>query len=427
MNINIREKLENLSEKFSTDVDVVSLKALYNVPEDSRIIAAREEIIRRLLEKYPDDEEILEMFSVEQMPLDELIEILVYEYPDNVDVITINALYSQPQSSANINAINQCLERLLEQHIEEEYIELYFDKTRKELAKRMISKDKNSNVIFVKGGSFVPSFFNEKRKTFDIFVSKYDVTNEEWDELMDSNPSKVLGPRKPVNNVDRISAFEFCNKMSEKYGLKPVYKIENNKLVKIIYKDGKEVYPNVADFSKTEGYRLPTEVEWEWFAWGGKKAQAMGTFDKRLYKPDPMLLKFPVETSYNDTVNKFLNLAHNFCRVTAKPDDYSKFAWYGECGIHDVGLKRPNELGIYDFIGNVSQHVYDTASDGYLDEKRLHVYDENFAGRLRGGNCDCKIGVTVLGGNLYETFGVAEINSQPLIEKCGFRVVRTAD
>ena len=421
MGQDIREKLENLSEKLSADDDIISLKALCNVPEDERIIAAKEETIRRLKEKYPEDEEILELFGVESISLGELLDILYDRYPDNTDVITISALESQPNNPANRKAIEKCLERLLDQHICEEYIELYFDKTRKEIAKKITSKDKKEDMIYVRGGTYTPSFFKEKRKTFDIFVSKYDVTNDEWDKLMESNPSNVLGPRKPVNNVDRISSFKFCNKLSEQYGYTPVYKIENDKLVKIVYKDGQEVFPNLADFSKTEGYRLPTEIEWEWFAWGGKETQKSNTFDKTVY-----IKELTGEEKLDQNTRQLIAFLSALGEVFTKAEDYSDFAWYGKCEIHDVGLKKPNELGLYDVIGNVSQHVYDTDVNGYIDEKRLNIYDDKFAGRLRGGNCKCEIGITFFGGDLYGLRDVTMLNKHSRIDTAGFRVVRTA-
>lgn len=414
----LKEKLNNLSDKFKNELDIISLKALCNMPESEEILFAINGTLNRLIEKYPDDEEILWLLpKKEKISLEELIKVLEERYLNNVEVITIKALIALPEGELRERAINQSLERLLEENSNDEDIMEYLE------IEEVESKEQNPNMIFVEGGTYKPSFFEEfeqkeERTTFDLYVSKYDVTNDEWDELMNENPSKVLGTRKPVNNVNRIAAFEFCNKMSEKYGLQPVYKIENNNLVKIIYKDGKEEYPNLADFRKTEGYRLPTEIEWEWFAWGGKVAQEQGKFDKRYFKEEEQ-----------DSVNlpKGLGAFAAFgAAMSATPPSYTEFAWYGKVGIHDVGLKRPNELGLYDVIGNVSQHIYDTALDGYIDETRLHIYDEKYSGRLRGGDCDGLIGNQFAGGDLYTKRSSSAVFGLPAIEKSGFRVVRTA-
>ena len=412
----LKEKLNNLSGKFSAELDIISLKALCNMPESEEISFAITGTLNRLIEKYPDDEEILGLLpKKEKISLEELIKLLEEKYSGNVEVITIKALSALPEGETKENAVKQCLERLLQVNADDEDIMEYLGISEKSLAKETVKKEQNPNMIFVEGGTYKPSFFNEERTTFDLYVSKYDVTNDEWDELMNENPSKVLGARKPVNNVDRVPIFEFCNKMSIRYGLQPVYKIENNKLVKIIYKDGKEEYPNLADFRKTEGYRLPTEIEWEWFAWGGKVAQEQGNFDKRYFK----------EEGQKSIVGPIGLCALSASR-SATPPSYTEFAWYGKVGIHDVGLKKPNELGLYDVIGNVSQHIYDTALDGYIDEIRLHIYDEKYSGRLRGGNFDGDIGNKFAGGDLYETRDYT-VTFRLNIEKSGFRVVRTAN
>ena len=410
----LKEKLNNLSNKFSTELDIISLKALCNMPESEEISFAITGTLNRLIEKYPDDNEILGLLpKKEKISLEELIKLLEEKYSGNVEVITIKALSALPEGETKENAVKQCLERLLQVNADDEDIMEYLG------IEDIVPKEKNPDMVFAEGGTYKPSFFNEERTTFDLYVSKYDVTNDEWDELMNENPSKVLGARKPVNNVDRVPVFEFCNKISEKYGLQPAYKIENDKLVKIIYKDGKEEYPNLADFSKVEGYRLPTEIEWEWFAWGGKVAQKQGKFDKRYFKEE--------EQDSENSSEDLDALADFGAAMSATPPSYTEFAWYGKVGIHDVGLKRPNELGLYDVIGNVRQHIYDTALDGYIDETRLHIYDEKYSGRLRGGDCDGLIGNQFAGGDLYTKRSSSAVFGLPAIEKSGFRVVRTAN
>jgi len=50
-----------------------------------------------------------------------------------------------------------------------------------------------------------------------------------WLEVMDYNPSKFEGPYKPVDSVTWWEALEFCNKLSEKYNLEPVYDLSKSK------------------------------------------------------------------------------------------------------------------------------------------------------------------------------------------------------
>lgn len=244
----------------------------------------------------------------------------------------------------------------------------------------------DKDMIFVQGGRYTPSFFNEERDVHDLYVNKYQTTQIRWKEMMGTDPSKYKGDKRPVEQITWIEALEYCNKLSEYYGLQPVYKIENNKLVAVIHNDGEEVYPDLADFSKTEGYRLPTELEWEWFARGGEIAIQDGTFDFK----------------YSGS------------------NDIEEVAWYrgnSEKESHIVGTKKPNQLGLYDCNGNVSEWCYDTSSDSYTLEERSFVFDKNTDSmRKRGGS---------LGNNLNYCTVESRGSSSYSDGYTGLRVVRT--
>lgn len=217
----------------------------------------------------------------------------------------------------------------------------------------------NKDMVFVQGGKYKPSFFNEERTVSDLEVLKYQVTQDMWVELMENNPSNFKGGRNPVEKVSWWEALEYCNRLSEKYGLQPVYDLTDGGL-KINQLDGESVYPDLADFNKTEGYRLPTEIEWEWFAKGGEIAIQDGTFNSR----------------YSGS------------------DNLDEVAWYignSGNGTHAVGIKKPNELGLYDCTGNVWEWCYDTdagllTNGGYISEERAYIYDSSKTSRrIRGG------------------------------------------
>lgn len=156
---------------------------------------------------------------------------------------------------------------------------------------------------------------------------------------------------------------------------------------------GTKSYPDVADFKNTEGFRLPTEVEWEWFARGGEKG-----------------IKNDFKYSGSNNIGEVA-------------------WWKGNSNdqTHEVGLKKPNELGLYDCTGNVAEWCYDTyqKKDGVvteIEEGKLYTYvayDKNTAmRRIRSGayRWDEKSNETLDRG--CQSFNTEDSG-------IGFRVVRT--
>ena len=267
--------------------------------------------------------------------------------------------------------------------------------------KRITGRPTFKDMVIVRGGKYTPSFFNEEREVCDLEVCKYQTTQDMWMEVMKNNPSEFKGGRRPVEKVSWWYALEFCNKLSEKYGLKPVYDLSERAkgILKINQLNGKSEYPNIADFRKTEGFRLPTEVEWEWFARGGEVAMQDGTFDYD-YSGSDNLNEVAWYNDFSDCWEIFK--ASFFVGQT-----------------NDVGTKKPNQLGIYDCIGNVWEWCYDSDSEGYIDEKKSYIYNENTKNkRLKGSpwyidSTSC----LVKERDSYDAmFGHGN---------CGFRIVRT--
>ena len=260
--------------------------------------------------------------------------------------------------------------------------------------KTVIFKD----MIKINGGKYTPSFFDEEREVFDIEVCKYQVTQDMWTELMEENPSSFEGGRRPVEGISWWDALEYCNKLSEKYNLEPVYDLsqKEERILRINQLGGEIEYPNVADFRKTEGFRLPTEVEWEWFARGGEVAIQDGEF--------------------------YLNPEENEECIEVKNSTIEEGSWYyGNSGnqTHDVGTKKPNQLKIYDCIGNVWEWCYDVDSSGYISEETPYIYDASqLDRRLRGGSWNEKVENCT-----YFIRANEEMNNNS--NNIGFRIVRT--
>ena len=231
------------------------------------------------------------------------------------------------------------------------------------------TESKFENMVFVQGGKYQPSFAGEEKEVFDIEVCKYPTTQKMWTEVMESNPSSFKGDNKPVEKINWWQALDYCNKLSEKYGLEPVYDLSKSAQGILMIKElgGETVYPDVANFKNTEGFRLPTEVEWEWFARGGQIAIEQGTFDYTY--------------SGSNSINEVAWFVEN---SGGKKDTYD----YRGGSTKDVGLKKPNQLGLYDCTGNVWEWCYDTIED--IENGKSYIYKafdaSNIYRRQKGGS-----------------------------------------
>lgn len=146
----------------------------------------------------------------------------------------------------------------------------------------------------------------------DFLIDTHEVTQEEYEKLMNINPSHFKGPKNPVEQVSWADAVLYCNARSRAENLKPCYDEETGK----------------CDFS-ADGYRLPTEAEWEYACRAGTKIEYF-------FGRDPTQLK-----------------------------DY---AWYVDNSLnktHPVAQKKPNPWGIYDMYGNVAEWCNDIYSENY--------------------------------------------------------------
>jgi len=144
-----------------------------------------------------------------------------------------------------------------------------------------------------------------------FYIGMYEVTQQEWTAVMGNNPSNFKGDNYPVEKISWFDVIDYCNKRSQKEGLTPAYRINGT---------------NVTWLRDTDGYRLPTEAEWEF-------ACRSGTIT-------------PFNTGENITTNQAnyngINSQGIYRQITTA-----------------VGSFPPNPWDLYDMHGNVWEWCWD--------------------------------------------------------------------
>ena len=230
--------------------------------------------------------------------------------------------------------------------------------------------------VFSEFGHYDPSDVLHTVTLSSFIMGTTEVTQKLYESVMGKNPSHYKGDSKPVESINWFDAVEFCNELSNKDGLIPCYL--------------KDSSGNWLWNRNSNGWRLPTEAEWEYAARGGNKSQG-----------------YTCGEEGGEYHEDFYN---GYYRIESIPSD--------------VASRKPNELGLYDVSGNVREWCWDWYGE-YSYNSQINPTGSS-VGKcrvLRGGSC-----FRFDGGGDFTDFYFRYSRFPDGERECynGFRIVRSA-
>lgn len=238
------------------------------------------------------------------------------------------------------------------------------DKISSEKIKQWQDKQIKPKMILCPTGEFwMGAVYDEKKIDWDkstpkhlvkitsFLMSETTVTQSLWQSVMGWNPSFFRWDQNlPVENIGWFDALVFCNQLSQLEGLEPCFHFYDMEFM-----DHSVINATVEWNKNANGFRLPTEAEWEYAAKAGSEMVYSGS------------------------------------------NDINEVAWYQENSnneTHIVKTKKPNAWGLYDMSGNVWEWCMDQFDENAYKHRENQIVENPVKWHntccvhvLRGGSC----------------------------------------